>query len=92
MHSCLRVAEIFQAIVDNVPDSGSLVRIALTCHAFHESAMDTLWHTLDDLRPLILLLPREYLGKTESESLLVRIFSLFFERSLALALRYFYLI
>ena len=75
MHQCLQIAETLFAILEHVEERASLARIATTCRTFHEPAITRLWYALDDLRPLILLLPREHVGRNEIESLLVCVFS-----------------
>ena len=53
-------------------DRASLAHTAMACRAFHDPAMNLLWYSLEDLRPLILLLPGGRIGISERDSLLVR--------------------
>jgi hypothetical protein len=73
MHSCLQIQEvltiIFQHIsVPGIPGtlsvwrklgSSTLARLARTCKAFTEPALDNLWHYQTSLVPLILCLPQD---------------------------------
>ncbi|KAJ7159538.1 hypothetical protein C8R46DRAFT_1354245 [Mycena filopes] len=64
---CLRNADILEEILDHLPSGGdredlqahrrSLLWIALTCKDFSPSAVKFLWRRLDNLLPLLRLLP-----------------------------------
>ncbi|KAJ7022704.1 hypothetical protein C8F04DRAFT_1402185 [Mycena alexandri] len=59
MHPCLLVDEIFCHIADSAKRGrkGDVYRLALTCKAFTESALDILWREIDTLMNLMFLLP-----------------------------------
>lgn len=67
MHCCLSIAEVLQAVADNVDHRGSLLYMSLTCRALHDPAMNALWRELDDPQPLILVLPSADNKAGESE-------------------------
>jgi hypothetical protein len=49
MHRCLEIQEILQMILQCLYDSGysgSVVSMAATCRAFHESAIEVLWRSI----------------------------------------------
>ncbi|KAJ7098947.1 hypothetical protein C8R44DRAFT_356053 [Mycena epipterygia] len=64
---CLRNPDLLEEILGHIPSAGdphnlraqrqSLLWIASTCKAFPPSAMRLLWRRLDNLRPLLCLLP-----------------------------------
>ncbi|KAJ7758090.1 hypothetical protein DFH07DRAFT_454733 [Mycena maculata] len=69
MHRCLLVSEIFSLITDFSLDGTlhrktGVYRLALTCKAFSEPALDALWREIDGVLDLIHLLP-EYVWDTD---------------------------
>ncbi|KIK21397.1 hypothetical protein PISMIDRAFT_681317 [Pisolithus microcarpus 441] len=78
MHACLRITEILDLIigfmVDHIhePDKicsirhQDVVRLARTCKAFKDPALDVLWRTQSSLSPLILCLP-DHLWTTKGD-------------------------
>ncbi|KAI8986866.1 hypothetical protein BD414DRAFT_440434 [Trametes punicea] len=59
-HRCLLVSEIFQQIAEELYDTGerpTLVQLARTCKALHESVLPILWQNIEGLVPLLKLLP-----------------------------------
>lgn len=64
MHRCLLVAEIFCLITDFstagfLPEKKDVYRLALTCKAFSEPALDALWREISGMMDLIHLLPAD---------------------------------
>ncbi|KAI6003134.1 hypothetical protein EDD15DRAFT_1468670 [Pisolithus albus] len=69
MHACLRIAEILDLIIGFMVDDThepdkfcgirhqDLARLARTCKAFKDPALDVLWRTQSSLSPLIRCLP-----------------------------------
>ncbi|KAJ6584072.1 hypothetical protein DFH09DRAFT_1359986 [Mycena vulgaris] len=60
MHQCLLIAEIFSIITDFSSARGrktEVYRLALTCKALSEPALDAVWREIDGLRNLVCLLP-----------------------------------
>ena len=75
MHPCLELYEVIRAIFGFIrPQDGSALRALSSamqaCKTFYEPAADTLWHTLDDLTPLVRCLPSHlwYVKSLEGES------------------------
>jgi hypothetical protein len=66
-HPILRDPEatrkLLEAIVDSPSGRRSLSRLARTCRAFSEPALDILWRELDSLLPIIGLFPAHVLKK-----------------------------
>ncbi|KAJ7145253.1 hypothetical protein C8R46DRAFT_1360098 [Mycena filopes] len=58
MHECLLVDEIFRHIAER-GQKGDAYRLALTCKALSESALDCVWKEIDGLTNLIYLLPSD---------------------------------
>ncbi|KII91891.1 hypothetical protein PLICRDRAFT_52018 [Plicaturopsis crispa FD-325 SS-3] len=65
MHHCLQISEIISQVcselykVDGAVTLVDLARLARTCRALCDPALDTLWHTLPSLDPLIRTLPAD---------------------------------
>ncbi|KII86170.1 hypothetical protein PLICRDRAFT_700291 [Plicaturopsis crispa FD-325 SS-3] len=66
MHHCLQISEILSQVcgaasldVDGTVRRVDLARLARTCRAFRDPALDVLWHTLPSLDPLIRTLPTD---------------------------------
>ncbi|KDQ62111.1 hypothetical protein JAAARDRAFT_189483 [Jaapia argillacea MUCL 33604] len=63
MHRCLKIPEILLTIFQNFPsttyflEAKCLVSLACTCRDFHAPALDLLWYTLEDLVPLLRIMP-----------------------------------
>ena len=63
MHECLEVFDIVKLIFEAVRDNPSriasqtLLSLAVTCHVFHDVALDTLWFEQTSLVPLLKVLP-----------------------------------
>ena len=66
MHECLEVFDIIKLIFEAVQDdpsrvaSQTLISLAVTCRAFHDVALDTLWFKQTSLVPLLKILPRSF--------------------------------
>lgn len=58
MHPCLLVDEIARKILDYAPKRDQF-SLAITCKAFAEPALDTLWHEQRSLVPLIRCMPQD---------------------------------
>ncbi|KAI0792617.1 hypothetical protein C8Q75DRAFT_804356 [Abortiporus biennis] len=62
MHDALRIAEIFDRVVQSLNDADRDIRtlaiLARTCKTFQEQALDTLWYQQESLVPLLRLMPR----------------------------------
>ncbi|GJE96243.1 hypothetical protein PsYK624_124370 [Phanerochaete sordida] len=67
MHHCLQIDEILHHIAQYA--DGSLVDMALVCHAFYEPAMTLLWRELSGLRPLFACLPAHTFRYDEDDAL-----------------------
>ena len=48
-----------KALEDDPLSASSLTRLARTCKAFQDPALDILWHSQDSLAPLLKCLPRD---------------------------------
>ncbi|KAL1951112.1 hypothetical protein VTO73DRAFT_261 [Trametes versicolor] len=62
VHSCLRISDITQIIVDSLCRSGSkktLASLAQTCKTMQEECMPALWAYQESLKPLLRLLPSD---------------------------------
>ena len=70
MHRCLQIQELLsivfeyvhvprKALEDDPLSASSLARLARTCKAFQDPALDILWHSQDSLAPLLKCLPRD---------------------------------
>lgn len=62
MHRALLIAEIFRNILDCMNtngDEGTIVSLAVTCRAFHESSLDVLWYEQLNLLPLVRCMPAD---------------------------------
>ena len=70
MHRCLQIQEplsiVFEyvhiprkALEDDPLSASSLARLARTCKAFQDPALDILWHSQYSLVPLLKCLPRD---------------------------------
>lgn len=63
MHACLHIVEVQRIIFHEVyyqpRGTGALARLARTCRAFNNVALDVLWETLDSFVWLIQCLPRD---------------------------------
>jgi hypothetical protein len=59
MHHCLQIQELLSIIFRKYTqyDSGLLARLARTCIAFQDPALNILWHTQKTLLPLLKCLP-----------------------------------
>jgi hypothetical protein len=58
MHYCLKVAELQNQILNNLPDAATARNLAITCHALSEPTLDILWRQWQhDLVPLLRILP-----------------------------------
>ncbi len=60
MHPCLQVYDILECICSHLQASDSLdalAKLACTCTAFLDPALNALWHTIPTLAPLIKCLP-----------------------------------
>ena len=70
MHECLEVFDIIKLILEAVRDdpsrvaSQTLISLAVTCRAFHDVALDTLWFKQTSLVPLLKVLPRRFWKET----------------------------
>lgn len=63
MNRCLQIPEILRLICDQIPSSTAFGRhrlyiTALACRAFLEPALDSLWYSIHDLKPIIACLPQ----------------------------------
>ncbi|KAF8550850.1 hypothetical protein OG21DRAFT_1499526 [Imleria badia] len=56
MHAALQITEISE-VVCNLLDQPTLARLARTCRAFEDPALDALWKVMQGLEPLARLLP-----------------------------------
>jgi len=66
--------KLLEAIYDSPGGKRSLSRLARTCHAISEPALDVLWRDLDSIVPIIGLFPAQLLKKTRKPGLgLVRV-------------------
>ena len=65
MHRCLNIHEIVQRIADELQKTrkreSALLSMALTCRAFSDPAIESLWADLLGLRPLLACLPDDFL-------------------------------
>lgn len=72
MHKCLEIYHIQLRIFNYIIqprwdwsvtlrkwDRLTLANLAITCHVFHETAMNVLWSHLDDLSPLVRCMPQD---------------------------------
>ncbi|GJE97874.1 hypothetical protein PsYK624_140960 [Phanerochaete sordida] len=66
MHPCLHIDEITRSIASHVEHRHTLVHLALVCRAFAEPATDELWSHLDGLKPLLMCLHSNLLGKSDT--------------------------
>ncbi|KAF5350264.1 hypothetical protein D9758_007794 [Tetrapyrgos nigripes] len=57
MHQALLIDEIFENVLDSCSDGHSLSRIARTCRAWNDPALDRLWKRLTCIVPLLNLIP-----------------------------------
>ncbi|THV02460.1 hypothetical protein K435DRAFT_836332 [Dendrothele bispora CBS 962.96] len=57
MHQALLIDEILENILDSCSDGNSLGRIARTCQAWKEPALNRLWRRLTCIVPLLQLIP-----------------------------------
>lgn len=75
MHNCLRISEIISHVCTDLLDADGdfgpkgLARLARTCRAFRDPALDILWHTLLALEPLIRTLPADLWEIQEREQI-----------------------
>lgn len=60
---------LLEAILDSPGGRRSLSRLARTCRAFAEPALNVLWRELDSLVPIIGLFPNYLLKKTRRPGL-----------------------
>lgn len=73
MHECLEVFDIIRLIFEDVRDdpsrfaSRTLIALAVTCRAFHDVALDTLWFKQTSLVPLLKILPRNFWQETPKD-------------------------
>lgn len=61
MHRCLEVEDVVYLILMQCcgqRDRKSVTRLARTCRAFYEPAMDVIWRKLDSLGPLLECMPK----------------------------------
>ena len=56
MHAALQITEISEVIYKFL-DRPTLARLARTCRAFEEPALDALWKVVDGIEPVARLLP-----------------------------------
>lgn len=58
-HRIFEVEDIIRLIVDNLPkkDKKHTARLARTCRAFTESALDAVWREIPSVEPLFSLFP-----------------------------------
>ncbi|KII86179.1 hypothetical protein PLICRDRAFT_280623 [Plicaturopsis crispa FD-325 SS-3] len=74
MNRCLRISDITSLVCSELLDAhgraslGDLARLARTCRALCDPALDILWRTLWSLNPLICTLPADLWESTESEN------------------------
>jgi hypothetical protein len=59
MHRCLSIVEVQRTIFREIYMDASLARLARTCRAFNDSALDVLWETLESFTILVQCLPRD---------------------------------
>lgn len=59
MHRCLNISELLIQIFDYcaLDDLKSVAVLARSCRAFQDSALEVLWRELEDISPLIRMLP-----------------------------------
>ncbi|KDQ62110.1 hypothetical protein JAAARDRAFT_189482 [Jaapia argillacea MUCL 33604] len=74
MHRCLKIREVLTNIfqycpITTYPEQNTLVSLACTCRDFHEPALDLLWHTLEDLVPLLRNMPADLIREELDSSL-----------------------
>lgn len=62
-------AKLLEYIVDSPNGRRSLARLARTCKAFKEPALNVLWRDLDSLVPLLSLLPNALMKRTRRPGL-----------------------
>jgi hypothetical protein len=58
MHDCLRISEIARSVciaLDNTDSKDSIAKLARTCKAFHDPALDVLWYSMKDFSQLIMM-------------------------------------
>ncbi|KAI5823318.1 hypothetical protein K523DRAFT_421547 [Schizophyllum commune Tattone D] len=65
MHAALRTTELRAIIFKQLP-LRPLAALASTCKEFSTAALETLWHELNDLRPILMLLPQSVVEDTGS--------------------------
>jgi hypothetical protein len=59
-HKCFSIAELTSRIIaDNIYEHDDLLHVALSCRAFLEPALDSLWCELNTLLPLLHLFPED---------------------------------
>ena len=63
MHAALRTTELRAIIFKQLPPR-PLAALASTCKEFSTAALETLWHELNDLRPILMLLPQSVVEDT----------------------------
>lgn len=73
MHLCLSIAELVEAIAQNIEQNTDLVTMALICRAFYEPAMNMLWKELDGLEPIFCCLPESVYGYNGDSGTRVRL-------------------
>ncbi|KII83691.1 hypothetical protein PLICRDRAFT_32701 [Plicaturopsis crispa FD-325 SS-3] len=80
MHDCLYISEIVSRVCTELrlgslaPKArgqkgfcfGDIARLARTCHALRDPALDALWHTLPSLAPLVRTLPADLWEEREA--------------------------
>jgi hypothetical protein len=58
MHYCLKVAELQNQIINNLPDAATARNLAIACRALSEPTLDVLWRQWQhDIVPLLRILP-----------------------------------
>ena len=70
MHRCLLIPELVCLLCDELgamAANSSLAKLAQTCLAFSEPALNALWYELDDLLPLIQCMPCDLWSIGEGE-------------------------
>ncbi|KII86182.1 hypothetical protein PLICRDRAFT_700299 [Plicaturopsis crispa FD-325 SS-3] len=67
MHHCLQISEVLSCVFSMLSPHGDLARLARTCRAFRDPALDILWNSLSGLEPLIHTLPADLWEKRRSE-------------------------
>jgi hypothetical protein len=77
MHRCFLISEITHVIcteLSNVWAREPLARLARTCQALREPALDALWYELHGLIPLVKCMPKDlWMESDEYERPLVRL-------------------